>query len=87
LPGTSHLVRDVFLFPFYVGPSEVVMKKSKSNIDLSEFSDKQYKTTLLLVKLVSSLSVEVHALNDEVKRLSTLVEKLVANNTLEEEPV
>lgn len=63
------------------------MKKSKSNIDLSEFSDKQYKTTLLLVKLVSSLSVEVHTLNDEVKRLSTLVEKLVANNTLEEEPV
>lgn len=62
------------------------MKKSKSP-DLTDFNDKQYKAVLLLVKLVSSLSIEVHNLTKEVERQSSLINSLVANAILEEDPV
>ena len=63
------------------------MKKSRSVNDSNDLNDKQYKAVLLLVKLVSSLSVEVHDLTKELKRQSDLIDRLVANTTLEEDPV
>jgi len=63
------------------------MKKSKSVNDFNDLNDKQYKAILLLVKLVSSLSVEVHDLTKELKRQSQLIDRLLANTPLEEDPV
>lgn len=63
------------------------MKKTKSsNDDMSAILDKNYKATLLLVKLVSSLSLELHELNSKFEEQNALIKRL-SGTQLEEEAV
>ena len=62
------------------------MKKSKSP-DLRSIHDKQYDATLLIFKLVASMSVEIKNLSSEVKQQNSLIKDLLSGSNLEEETV
>lgn len=62
------------------------MKKSKS-FDNQDALDKQYKATLLMVKLLASLSAEIKDLNSLVAEQNALLKQIVPSVKLEEEPV
>ena len=60
------------------------MKKSKSSHDFNDLLDKQYRATLLIAKMVASLSAEIKDLNSELKQQNSILNTLLAGNTLEE---
>jgi hypothetical protein len=65
---------------------EDAMRKSKSP-DLRSIHDKQYDATLLIVKLMASMSVEIKNLSSEVKQQNSLIKDLLSGSNLEEETV
>lgn len=62
------------------------MKKSKS-FDIQDAHEKQYKATLLMVKLLASIAAEIKDLNSLVKEQNVLLKQIVSSDPLEEEPV
>jgi hypothetical protein len=62
-------------------------RKDSSSSDLSLSLDKQYKAMLLLIKLVSSLSLDIQRLESKVDEQNALISSLLAGDTLEEETV
>lgn len=62
-------------------------RKDSSKNDLTLSLDKQYKTMLLLIKLVSALSLDVQRLESKVDEQNALISSLLAGDTLEEETV
>ncbi len=62
------------------------MKKSKSN-DSRSVHDKQYDATILMTKLIASMTVEIRNLSSEVKQQNTLIKALLSGSHLEEETV
>lgn len=64
------------------------MKKFKSTNKVDETQDKHYKATLLMVKMVASLSSEIRDLNSLLQEQNTLIKAILSTGkTLEEEPV
>jgi archaellum component FlaC len=63
------------------------MKRKDISQDIQSDLNKQYKTMLVLVKLVSALSLDVHRLESKVEEQNALIKNLLAGDTLEEETV
>jgi len=63
------------------------MRKFDKYSNLQYSLDKQYKSTLVLLKLVAQLSVEITELNSKVEQQEKLINSLVAGLKLEEDPV
>jgi archaellum component FlaC len=63
------------------------MKRKDISQDIQSDLNKQYKTMLVLVKLVSALSLDVHRLESKVEEQNALINNLLAGDTLEEETV
>jgi len=62
-------------------------RKDSSPNDLTLSLDKQYKTMLVLIKLVSALSLDIQRLESKVDEQNALISSLLAGDTLEEETV
>jgi hypothetical protein len=62
------------------------MKKSKA-FDIQDAYEKQYKASLLMVKLLASISAEIRNLNSLVEEQNVLLKQIVSSDPLEEEPV
>jgi hypothetical protein len=61
------------------------MKKSKSQSnDFNDVLDKQYRATLLIAKMVATLSAEIRDLSSELKQQNIILNNLLAGSTLEE---
>jgi len=65
---------------------EIIMKKNKSS-DLRSVHEKQYDATLLTIKLLASIIVEIKSLSSEIKQQNSLLKDFIAGKTLEEESV
>jgi hypothetical protein len=63
------------------------MKKSKQSPDVFDILDKQYKATLLMIKLTASISAEIKNLSSAVQEQNALLKQIVSSFPLEEEPV
>jgi hypothetical protein len=65
---------------------EIIMKKNKSS-DLKSVHEKQYDATLLTIKLLASIIVEIKSLSSEIKQQNSLLKDFIAGKPLEEESV
>jgi hypothetical protein len=62
------------------------MKKSRSS-DFEDLLNRQYKATLMLVKLTAALSSDITELKQLVIEQNALLHQLVLSDKLEENPV
>ena len=62
------------------------MKKSNKK-DFQDLIDRQYKATLMLVRLTASLSSDIKDLSQLVQEQNALLKQIVSSDKLEENPV
>jgi hypothetical protein len=63
-----------------------LMRKSNKN-DFQDLIDRQYKATLMLVRLTASLSSDIKDLSQLVQQQNVLLKQIVSSDKMEENPV